>query len=320
MSPGFIAILFALGLALIIVTYYRQSQRRSAQMAEEQIEEILDIDSLGQVPDAPISAAKQGAEVSPGRKIINSLADALSGMKMIRTDEGRDFLTDLDQRLVLAGRRDQYTPEQALALALAIWGLGVALPIFLVFVFPLPKILVIIIVIFFLFYPFLRLRRDIRNRQDQIEVEIPFFINEVYMSLSAGATIDQAIIRAADSDQRDGYQSILAREFAQAQIEYSMGGRDQITALRDIYQRTGVDSVSGLVEALIQGIRTGADLSLTLQNYSDQAQELWAQAMRDFKNRKDPAITIGVVITMSGGFLIYAAPLLAGMVEALGNL
>jgi tight adherence protein C len=319
MSPGFIAIIFALGLALIIISYYRQSQRRSAQMAEEQIEQILDISSLGQVPESGASAEDQDSGPAL-RRIINGFADRLAGINMLRSDDGRDFLADLDRRLVLAGRRDKYTPEQALAVAVAIWVVGVGLPIFAAFVFPVPKFLVVIVAIFFLLYPLLRLRIDIRNRQDQIEVEVPFFINEIYMSLSAGATIDQAIVRAAQSDQRDGYDSILAREFAQAQVEYSMGGRNQIEALRDIYRRTGVDSVSGLVEALIQGLRTGADLSLTLQNYSDQAQELWAQAMRDFKNRKDPAITIGVVITMSGGFLIYAAPLLAGMIETLGQL
>lgn len=319
MSPVLIAMLLMIGLALIISFYFRRGRYRAAAVAEQQIEEILDIESLGPIPEAPPTLP--GAPIPSRRERgINSLASGLSGLKLLRSDEGRSLLEELDRRLVLAGRRDRMSPEQALATVLSIWAVGVIAPIVLAFFVPIPKLLLLIIVGFFLAYPFLRLRQDIRNRQDQIEVEVPFFINEIYMSLSAGATIDQAIVRAAQTGQEDGLDSILAKEFAQAQVEYSMGGKDQEQALRGVSERTGVASVANLVEALIQGLRTGADLSVTLKDYSDQAQELWAQAMRDYKNRKDPAITIGVVITMGGGFLIYAAPLFSGMLETLSSL
>jgi tight adherence protein C len=318
MGPALVSILFALGLALIIIWYLRRGRVQAAAAATRQIHEILDVESLGDIPDAP----PELPTIEPGRKekSIDALAAILSKTRTLRSADGRSFMAELDHRLILAGLRDRYTPEQALALALSIWALGVALPLLLGFIFPFPKLLLIIIVVFFLLYPILRLRQDIKNRQEEIEVEVPFFINELYMSLSSGATIDQAIVRAARTGKEDGLQNILAREFAQAQVEYSMGGKTQEQALRDVTYRTGVYSVANLVEALVQGLRTGADLSKTLNDYADQAQELWAQAMRDFKNRKDPAITIGVVITMFGGFMIYAAPLLVGMFEALSGL
>jgi len=314
-----IALIFASGISLIGSYFYRKTRTDANAEASKQIEELFDLEALGDMPE-PVSGETEKIKHDRKQQLIDSLAGSLSRSQTLNTEDGRSFLSALDHKLILAGKRAKYSPEQYLAFTLSMWSLGIFLALFLILTVSITKILPVAIVLYFLAYPVLRLRADINNRQSEIAVEVPDFINELYMSMTAGTTIDQAIVRCAQNAATDRPDAILPREFAQAQVEYTVGGKTKEEALRGISYRTGVDSVSNLVEALIQGDKTGSKVTDTLSAYSDQAQEMWNQAMRLFKNKKEPAITIGVVITMGGAAGIYTTPLLVGMLESLGSL
>ena len=55
----------------------------------------------------------------------------------------------------------------------------------------------------------------------------------------------------------------------------------------------------------------------TLREYSNQAQEMWQQDMRAYKNKKEPMVTVGLVITMFGAFIIYATPMMIGLLKSI---
>ena len=306
-SPLFIA--FFLVLAVIFLGYYVITRNRSQASSEanRRVADILDLDELVE-PDASVDSSGS-PERTKRPRAINTLAERIADSEYAKQEDSRSFMSELDRRLILAGIRNSYSPEQAIAASLAIWSFGTLLPVLAALAFPINPFVVIMVAVFFLFYPFLKLRSLINNRQSQIDSEIPSFISNIAMALSANLTIDEAIIHAARTSSVDSDDSILPAEFAVAQLQYSVGGYNQETALRMIRDRCGTESVDNFVEALVQGILTGSDLARVLEDYVDQAQEMWNQSMREFKNKKDPAITIGVVITMFGGVIIYMTPL-----------
>jgi pilus assembly protein TadC len=316
MGSLFIALILFIGLLLILRFILIKGDERSETEAELKIKDILSKNQL----QAPEDSPEKKEEKKESMPIIDRLAWSLKNSASFQNEEGKSFLSRLDISLVRAGLREKYTPEQALSLALIIWSLGFILAISSITIIGLPRLFGVVFLVLFFIYPFNKLKSTIKDRQDQIAAEIPFFIQQLYMAISSGNTnIDGAIKRVALNSEKDGFDSILAKEFNQAQIEYSLGAKTTEEALRDIGYRTGVTSVENLCEALIQGLRTGTPIQETLKEYSAQAQEMWRQDIRNFKNRKEPLVTIGVVIAMFGAFIIMISPILIGLLETLSG-
>lgn len=316
-APLIATLLIVLGVLFFGRYFLVRKDQEAETEATRRAHDLLASGSLG---SAPTSAPDEEATKRSG--IVDRLADRLASSTLLQDrDDGKNFMERLDLALIQAGLRSRYTPEKALALALTIWAVGVVMPLLFILVAELPKALVLPAVVFFALYPPLKLKQLITSRKEAIEAEVPFFINDLYMAISTGAlTIDQAIVRVARTSEEDPHDSILAREFAQAHVEYTMGGKTQVEALRDVGRRTGVVSVQNLCEALVQGIRTGTEMPKILREYSNQAQEMWHQAMRTFKNRKEPLVTLGLVITMFGAFIIFATPMVIGLMKSIGGL
>lgn len=315
MGSLLIAILLFAGLLLILRFILIKGDERSETEAELKIKDILSKNKL----EAP-KDSQEKEEKEDSMPIVDRLAWSLKNSSSFQNEEGKSFLSRLDINLVRAGLREKYSPEQALSLAIIIWVLGFVLAVSSITVLGMPRLFGAVFLVVFLIYPFNKLQSTIKDRQDKIAAEIPFFIQQLYMAISSGNTnIDGAIKRVALNSDKDGFDSILAKEFNQAQIEYSLGAKTTEEALRDIGYRTGVTSVENLCEALIQGLRTGTPIQDTLKEYSAQAQEMWRQDIRNFKNRKEPLVTIGVVIAMFGAFVIMISPILIGLLETLSG-
>jgi pilus assembly protein TadC len=314
MGSFLIALFLFIGLLLILRFILLRGEERSETEAELKIKDILSRNEL----QAPKGSEEEKEEKKESLPIINRLAWSLKNSASFQNEEGKSFLSRLDMNLVRAGLREKYTPEQALSLAIVIWVLGFVVAVSSITVVGLPRLFGAVFLILFFIYPFNKLQSTIRERNYKIAAEIPFFIQQLYMAISSGNTnIDGAIKRVSLNSERDGFDSILAKEFNQAQIEYSLGAKTTEEALRDIGYRTGVTSVENLCEALIQGLKTGTPIQETLSEYSAQAQEMWRQDMRNFKNKKEPLVTIGVVIAMFGAFIIMIAPILIGLLDTL---
>lgn len=322
-DPSFLQIIAVLSLVLGLLILFRRfwyGQRdRASTQAEKRVRDLLRKEDE---QDAEQFAAegKSKAELQKTSPLVNRLAKLIDDSQIIQDEEAQSFLDNLDKMLIRGGLRDRFSPTQALAYAMVIWALGVLVPMILIFTISFPKIPLIVAAVFAALYPILKLRQCIQERQDAIRAEVPFFIQQLYMTLSSGmATIDEAIIRVGRTAEEDPYDSILAAEFGQAQVEYRLGAKTFEQSLRDIGRRTGVISVENLCEAMIQGYRTGTEMDKVLLDYSNQAQEMWRQDMRAYKNRKEPMVTIGLVMTMFGAFILWSTPLIMQLVESLNS-
>jgi pilus assembly protein TadC len=314
-SPFFISLLVMLGMFILLRSVFSHGKQQADTAASKRMKDLLESDALGEMPEEQV-------KVKQDRSIVNFLTRRLETSKTLQEPDGKNFMLWLKIQLTQAGLDNKYTPEHALAIALSIWTFGIGLPLLSLFILPgAPIVLLLLAIVFFALYPILKLRQLVSSRKDSIEADIPFFINDLYMSLSTGmTTIDQAIIRVARTAEEDPYESVLAQEFARAQTEYSMGNKSLQQSLRDVGTRTGVISVENLCEALIQGDRTGTELTVVLRDYSKQAQEMWRQAMRNYKNKATPKITLGMVVTMFGGVIIFATPFIIGIIETFSNI
>ena len=303
------------GLLILFRDRWLRGRERSKSEAQERLEHLIGQENLGGEPGDPGEAEE---ELQQRSVMVRKLAERLDDSRLFDDEEARSFMDNLERWLIQAGWRDRFTPTQALAYALTLWSLGIGIPLALALVGALPNVVLVMLVVFSALYPPLKLRSAINDRKDIVRAEVPFFIQQLYMTLSTGmATIDEAIVRVARTSEEDPYDSVLAREFGQAQVEYRLGARTFEEAIRDVGRRTGVLSVENLCEAMIQGYRTGTEMDRILLEYSNQAQEIWRQDMRNYKNRKEPMVTIGLVITMFGAFIIWASPMVVEITQTL---
>ena len=318
----FYSLALSSGLLILFRDRWIVSAERAQTEAQRRFEDIMEKNQADplRAPEASeeILSAEELQEQSP---TVRRIAAALDKSSLFDDEEGQSFLQSLERWLVQAGMRERFAPTQALAYMLSIWVIGILALIVMNWIISLPPMLFAAFILAVILYPPLSLRSAIRNRQDIIAAEVPFFIQQIYMTLSTGmATIDDAIVRVAASAEEDPYDSYLSQEFAQAQIEYRLGSKTFEEAIREIGPRTGVLSVENLCEAIVQGYRTGAEMEKTLLDYSDQAQEMWRQDIRAYKNRKEPIVTIGMVISMFGAFIIWATPLLVDFIDSFSNI
>ena len=312
---AFIAtLLLMIALGIVARTVIYNSRKRSETETDRMMRRLL-ADKMDDEPDAP-------EEVKEARRppLSALIEKKLQNMKMLQQKDGQAFMGHIKERLVLSGQEDT-TPERWLAGAMTIWILGLLIPFLAWLSTGMSAVVIVPVMLFFAAYPILKLKSQVTARQDNIRREVPFFIQQLYMTMSSGMTvIDDAILRVAKTSEDDPYDNILAREFARAQTEYRLGGLDREQALRGVSRRTGVSSVENLVEAIIQGLRTGADMSYVLGEYASQARRMWVQDMRTFKAKKEPLVTLGVILTMFGALLLFSGALLLRIFQMMSGL
>jgi Flp pilus assembly protein TadB len=308
-----VTLLFAVGLGLIFGYGYRRATTDAGGIAEQRLRQRIAEESG---PDPVVASASKRKPKSLSVQIVDSFTRAFQRSESLASAEGTNLVAWLDEQLILAGVRDKLNPYRALGTATAIWTAAALFAVFTLATGALPSWAAIFGAVIVASYPPLKLRQLKTRRRDLIEQELPFFVQELAMTVSAGAeNLDNALMRVAANNARDE-KAPLAREFDLAVKEYRVGGRVREEALLDVYRRTQLPAVDTLVDALIAAFDLGGKaLEETLQRQSDQARELWAQSMRSFAARKEPMITLGMIETTAGGLLMLAAPL---VISALG--
>lgn len=250
--------------------------------------------------------------------LMNRIAGRIEESERFANEEATDLLDHIQKELTLAGLR--ISPQQAIAIILMCWG-GAALAGMAAIAGLFPSFIAILLGVLLLVYPFLKLRALKAVRKETIRSEVPFFLQELTMALSTGALVlDTAIARVAEDSAVIGTRSMIAEEFRRAVTEYQRGGFRREDALRGVAERCGVQEVNNLVEAILTGAEMGTEgLVQTLEQYGVQAREMWRNSIREFINKREPLITLSLVVTMFGGLILYAAPLLIKAVSSLSG-
>lgn len=104
------------------------------------------------------------------------------------------------------------------------------------------------------------------KRQKEIFLTLPDALDLMVVCVESGLGLDAAMRRV--TDEMKGHASVLAEEFALANLQLQMG-RPRREVLHDLGVRTGVDDVRSLAAILIQADRFGASIAQALRVQSD---------------------------------------------------
>jgi tight adherence protein C len=116
------------------------------------------------------------------------------------------------------------------------------------------------------FIPRFFLKRMINDRQSRIRVGMPDALDLTVICVEAGLALDQAMMRVGE-DLRHAHPD-LSDEFYLMNLELR-AGKPRAEALRNLYNRTGVDDIKSLVTTLVQTDRFGTSIAQALRVHSD---------------------------------------------------
>jgi len=116
------------------------------------------------------------------------------------------------------------------------------------------------------FIPRFFLKRMINERQSRIRLGMPDALDLTVICVEAGLALDQAMMRVGE-DLRHAHPD-LSDEFYLMNLELR-AGKPRAEALRNLYNRTGVDDIKSLVTTLVQTDRFGTSVAQALLVHSD---------------------------------------------------
>jgi tight adherence protein C len=190
---------------------------------------------------------------------------------------------DLLNRLELAGRPGNFTPEDFAALRLVGAGLGAVPGILIGLLLGNTVYLVISIVLFVIigyYAPVLWLKQKVDGRRSEIQKGLPDALDLLVICVDAGLGFDAALARVTDK-----YRNALSELLTKALREVSLG-RPRLEALDEMGRSSGVEDLHNFIQAVIQSEQFGTGIGKILRIQADEmrrkrrqrAQERGAQA------------------------------------------
>ena len=190
---------------------------------------------------------------------------------------------DLLNRLELAGRPANLTPEDFAAVRLvaaAIFG-ALGLLIGLLLANPVYLIIALVVGVILGYYmPVLWLKQKVDARKAEIQKGLPDALDLLVICVDAGLGFDAALARVTDK-----YKNALSELLTKALREVSLG-RPRLEALDEMGRNSGVEDLHNFIQAVIQSEQFGTGIGKILRIQADEmrrkrrqrAQERGAQA------------------------------------------
>ncbi|MFC3689738.1 type II secretion system F family protein [Aquipuribacter hungaricus] len=253
------------------------------------------------VGDLALLRAEQRAAVTQDRPLDRLAAPLLP---LARNLAGPALRARLRRTIELAGRPGGAT-EDTVLLAMCRWTVILApvVPVFLLngqwfFVLLVPAVVLVL--------PLAGIARARRLRQEQLDTDLPDFLDVLAVTVSAGVAFRPALLRTS---QRFG--GTLADEMSLTlnQIANGAAVRQAFERLRD---RNDSEALSQFVTAFVQSEELGSPLATTLNQIAEDMRRSSAQRLRQKAARIAPRVTLvtsvvllpGAVLLMFAGFYI----------------
>lgn len=138
----------------------------------------------------------------------------------------------------------------------------------------------------------------IRQRQGEIERDLPDFLDVFAVTVAAGLPFRPALRRVADE-----HNGALAEEIGWALREMQFGVPRR-SALEGIRDRTPSDNVSAFVTALLQAEELGTPLEEALRQIAKEIRRAHAQQSRRAATRAQPKVSLVVTLLMVPGAIV----------------
>jgi len=117
-----------------------------------------------------------------------------------------------------------------------------------------------------LMLPNVWLRRKVRARQEQIKFALPDALDLLVVCIESGLALDGAFVRIARETQEAS--PVLGEELTLMNLEVS-AGKPREECLRNFGLRTGVDEAKALSARLVQAIKYGTNLAVSLRVHAE---------------------------------------------------
>lgn len=159
--------------------------------------------------------------------------------------------------------------------------------------------------------------RHLEKRKKLIIRAFPDALDLLVACAEAGLGLSSAIQRVAHEMHIN--HPVLSEELELVNSEMRAGvTRDE--ALRNLYRRTGVDEIRGLVSLLSQSVRFGTSIADTLRIYSDEFRDKRLQKAEEQAAKVGVKMIFPIVFFLLPSFFIIAAgPAVLGVISALSG-
>ena len=184
----------------------------------------------------------------------------------------------LDRYIILSGKQESWSSN----LIVFAWGMSIVIFLALGFIFISVSKLVlaqkIVVMILFGFIgamlPLSFLRSTVKNRQEQIVLQLPPFLDLLSISVQAGLSFDAAVDRIVKRSEGP-----LVDEFRRMQRDLRLGisKRD---SLKQMAERCDVEEVHLFTTSVIQAERLGTSMGKTLVDQANNMRDRYQQFVK----------------------------------------
>lgn len=116
------------------------------------------------------------------------------------------------------------------------------------------------------FLPNYILRVSLRRRQDRLDRSLPDVLDLMIVSMEAGLALQATLVRVADEIRDISKDLHKELQFTNAELRT---GSSRETALKNLAERTGVQSVKSLVSLMLQSGKMGTSIADALRTHAD---------------------------------------------------
>lgn len=215
----------------------------------------------------------------------------------LRRTLGPARLATLQRRIDEAGRPDGLTVDGFLERVA--WWLVLVTPIAVLFVLQGNLVWIPLAYVAPIVLPLSQVARAQRLRREQIDKDLPDFLDVLAVTVMAGVSFRQAMARVADR-----FSGPLAEEITLTLHQVANGAsiRDALDNLR---KRSSSEPVAQFVSALLQSQELGAPLAASLKQIALDMRRDSGQRMRQSAARMSPRVTLVTSLVLVPAAVIF---------------
>jgi len=151
--------------------------------------------------------------------------------------------------------------------------------------------------------PSMVLDRLMESRLRKLRNGFPDALDLMVVCVEAGLGLSQTIQRVAD--ELFVSHPDLATELAMVNAE-TRAGVDNVTALKHLADRTGLDDIRGLVSLLVQTLRFGTAIADSMRVYSEEFRDKRMQKAEEVAAKIGTKLIFPLIVFMFPGFFVVA--------------
>jgi len=268
-----LGLVVAVGVLMIFIGLSRTPSTNTAQMVQQRLS-VYGGEKQLTVEEIELQRPFSERVLRPAIERLGSLLSRSTPQKARQ---------DVLNRLELAGRPGNLTPEDFVAVRLVAAAVLAALGLLVGLLFGNLVYLVISAVagaIFGYYLPVLWLKQKVDARRNEIQKGLPDALDLLVICIDAGLGFDASLARVTDK-----YRNALSDLLSKALREVSLG-RPRLEALDEMGRNSGVEDLHNFIQAVIQSEQFGTGIGKILRIQADEmrrkrrqrAQEKGAQA------------------------------------------